>query len=334
MSNELTTQPGKAMFDPQLWSAWRTMADTFVKSKALPATIDNAEKVILVLQAAHDFGMTVSEALKGFYFVNGQMTVWGEVAIAQMTKKGYKVEWGTCNDKTATCVITAPDGRTASETYTIEEANKAGLSSKGMWVKYPKNMLRFKAFGLCKRFSFPEIMSGVYTKEDFEGEVIDVQEVGAKPSTINAILAVQKEKRLGLKWFREKFGVQSRDLLEAGKKTENTILTESDARAILKELNAYTPKEEDSQEDVEHPKEPQKEAIDGTFSDAAEPEAPPAAPEVEHPKNEDGVTEEEENKIKIQELRSALADVPKESDEYKKMTTEINRLEGTQPTLI
>lgn len=168
-------------FSPETWEHMRIMAETFVKSKALPANIDNVEKLMMVFQASRDFGLTATEAINGFYFVNGKLTIWGTVGLSQIMKAGFIVKWGKCDDKSATVTISRTDRGEHTETYTIDEATKAGLTNKQIWKMYPKNMLRWKAIGNAARFFCPEALGGFYIKEEIEeelleGNVVDTEE--------------------------------------------------------------------------------------------------------------------------------------------------------------
>jgi hypothetical protein len=115
------------------------------------------------------------EAVNSFYFVNGKVALYGEMAISQVIKCGHKIEWGICNKETATVTITRGDnGASNSVTFTMAEANERGLTAgKDVWKKFPDNMLRFKAFHSCARFTVPDALHGVPIKEVIEAEYVE-----------------------------------------------------------------------------------------------------------------------------------------------------------------
>ncbi len=127
--------------------------------------------------AGHELGMNMVEVTTGLAMVEGKLTIYGKVVVAQINKAGYKIEWGTCNATEATVTIVAPDGRkSTTETFTMEMARKAGLASKDNWVKYPESQLRYKALGRCVTFFCPEVLFGCYIKEEIDdGKVIDAE---------------------------------------------------------------------------------------------------------------------------------------------------------------
>lgn len=169
--------------NPEVWRIMTTVASTFLQSGAMPKSMDTAPKLMVALQAGQEAGLKPLEAINGFYFVNGKVSIYGEVAILQVLKAGHKIEWGICNEKEANIKITRGDNQATSEVkFTIEQAEKKGLTKdnggrvKPVWSKWPENMLRFKAFHSCVRFLCPDALHGVPIKEVVEGEIIEVEE--------------------------------------------------------------------------------------------------------------------------------------------------------------
>lgn len=150
-----------------------SLVTKLAESKALPLWCDNPGKLMMTVLAGREIGMGPMEALRSFYLVNGNFTVWGSAVITQLKRHGYKVKWGECDAKKATVTITSPDGDAHSETYTIEEATTAGLTAdpkKENWKKYPARMLRWKAVGQAVRFFCPEVLNGSYIREEMDGD--------------------------------------------------------------------------------------------------------------------------------------------------------------------
>lgn len=165
-----------AFMDPTRLQVMRQLAQTFVESGAMPKD-DNAPKVIMKLQAGYERGMSPIESVNSFYFVNGKLSIYGEAAIKQVIKAGHKVKWGECNAETATVTIERGDnGETATQTFTMEEAQARGYVSKNaIYQKFPENMLRFRAFSMLAKFIVPDALSGVMIVEELQsaGHVIE-----------------------------------------------------------------------------------------------------------------------------------------------------------------
>ena len=164
---------------------------------ALPAN-ENAGQVMMKLQAAKDMGLTPTQALTGIAFVNGKLAVFGAAAASLMVKHGYDLAWGECTDKSATLKVSKGD-RSHSETFTIDDAKKAGLAGKaGPWTLYTRDMLRWKALARARNFFCPEVGGGLPIKEDYQETEKELTQ--AEPSKIaeaqaNAKAAIDDAKK-------------------------------------------------------------------------------------------------------------------------------------------
>ncbi len=162
--------------NPVRWEMMNKIASTFMQSGALPSTIKNAPQLIMVMQAGFEAGLQPIESLNSFYFVNGKISMFGEMVIAQVRKAGHKVGWGICNAETATVTITRGDtGESLTNTFTMQMAKDRGMDRNDVYRKFPENMLKYRVFGMTARFICPEALHGVPIKEEMEGivEVID-----------------------------------------------------------------------------------------------------------------------------------------------------------------
>ena len=175
------------------------MATKFVDSKALPSTIQNGSQLAMVLMAGYEAGMRPMESINAYYIVNGKITIWGSAVIQQLRKAGWAISWGESTDKLATVTITNKKEK-CTETYTIEDAAKAGLTSRDTWKKYAKSMLRHKAIAQAVRFTCPEVLGGFYMKEDVDDSPIDVQATVTTPQPKATKLPEKTNKAIHASW--------------------------------------------------------------------------------------------------------------------------------------
>jgi hypothetical protein len=156
---------GLSFMNPVRWKAMQVMADTFVKSNALPSTVKNAPQLMMILQAGFEAGMQPIQSINSFYFVNGKLTMYGPEVIAQVIRAGHKIEWGQCDDKTATVKITRKDGSASYEdTFTWEMAKERKLVNT-VYEKYPNHMLKYKVFSMVVKFVCPDAIGNVQIGE-------------------------------------------------------------------------------------------------------------------------------------------------------------------------
>jgi len=170
-TNDLMLRESNSWLNPQTWRTMTIVAQTFVQSGAMPKSMDTVPKVIVALQAGKEAGMQPLEAINSYYFVNGKVNIYGQMAIAQVLKAGHRIKWGVCDDKTATITIIRGDNQEEmSATFTMEMAKARGLTANAVYAKYPENMLKFKAFYQVANFHCPEALHGVKIKEISEAE--------------------------------------------------------------------------------------------------------------------------------------------------------------------
>lgn len=183
---------GRDFLDPGRWQTMKVAAETFIRSGAMPASIKNAPQLMMVMQAGYEAGLQPIEAINSFYFVNGKLSMYGEMAISQVVRAGHKVEFPDCDATTATCKITrGDDGRTMKTTFTMKQAQDRKLDQgregkKMPWVMHPENMLKFKAFHMTAKFIVPDALHGVPLKEELEETEPEKTEPAEAPKVVTS----------------------------------------------------------------------------------------------------------------------------------------------------
>jgi hypothetical protein len=165
----------------------------FMASKALPQSYTTPQAVLMAIQAGRELGMKPIESINGMMVINGQVKLWGTALTGRVTKMGYKIKWGQCTDQIATVSIIDPSGaETGVETYTIDEAKRAGLLGKKNWTGHAKTMLRWRALGNAVKFNFPHLLQGYSLVED-DDNVETTQETITPVVQDNASKLLKKE---------------------------------------------------------------------------------------------------------------------------------------------
>lgn len=191
----MSTERAQGFLDMKLLSAMKAVAEIWMQSGALPNTIKNAPQLIMVLQAGYEAGLQPLEAIRSFYFVNGNLALYGEMAITMVMRAGHKIEWGKCDATTATVTITRKDGTNSmTNTFTMKDAQERKLDMgrdgrKDPWVKFPENMLKFKVFHMTAKFVCPDAFHGVNDigelteeREPVKAEIIDTAKKAELPA--------------------------------------------------------------------------------------------------------------------------------------------------------
>lgn len=150
----------------------QAFAQHCVQTGQLPRTIDTSAKVIMVFQAGREMGIPPIKSLNSFYFVNNKLSMYGSTVIERI-RNWATIEYGECNDKTATVKITRKDdGTSLSSTVTMADLDARGVTKsstgkKDTFTKHPRTMLIYKAVGEIVRHIVPEAVGAMAVEGDF-----------------------------------------------------------------------------------------------------------------------------------------------------------------------
>lgn len=159
-------------YDEKRWTGWMKMADTFIKSGALPST-DNISTVMMKIQAGYEMGMTPLRAIKAFYFVKGVMNIYGAEVTRRFRDHGWKINY---KDEANKCTATIEKGEEKyTDTLTFEDAEKSGWTKdsyknlKPGWIEGANRnqKLRYGVLSKLIKSYVPEIL----------GSAVDIVEV-------------------------------------------------------------------------------------------------------------------------------------------------------------
>lgn len=161
--------------------------DLAAQNKAL------AQATMAILQGM-ECGIPPMQAVQQIAVIKGRCTIWGDLVPALIWRAGHKIkEWseGKGDDRVAHCEITRSDSpEPIKRSFSISDAKQAGLWSpeakiKGYnkkesksydkdndspWHRYPDRMLQMRARGFCARDAVPDVLRGLYVREELEDE--------------------------------------------------------------------------------------------------------------------------------------------------------------------
>jgi hypothetical protein len=117
-----------------------------------------------------EIGLTAMQSLTSIYIVEGKTSMSADLMAAKVLESGLAEYFEFSESKPETCTyITKRKGRTErSITWTIEQAQKAGVAGKDVWKKYPAAMLRHRAAADLARAVYPEVVLGLYDPDEIE----------------------------------------------------------------------------------------------------------------------------------------------------------------------
>ena len=160
--------------------AMEKVADILSKATMLPAAyVGNPNNIIVAMLRGQGLGLDPIQAMEGIAMIHGKATLYGDhflgIIIAAPGYEGHKeMTFGEIQEaRGATCVFYR-GGREYRATYTVDDANRAKLWSKGgAWTSHPFRMLQLKARAFAGRDGFADALRGILIREIAEEEQYD-----------------------------------------------------------------------------------------------------------------------------------------------------------------
>jgi RecT family len=168
------------------------LASLLSKSKLVPKGFENQEACLVGILYGMEVGLSPIAALQRMAIIDGRPTIWGDAALALIQASGLlvsisediiesEIHKNSTPHFSATCSVKR-EGRSdpVTRSFSIEDAKRAGLWQKpGPWKDYPKRMLMMRARAFALRDAFPDVLAGLYLREEFEG--VEAETRYAKP---------------------------------------------------------------------------------------------------------------------------------------------------------
>lgn len=130
------------------------------------------EAVFTIIMRGKEMGINATTALAGFHLIEGKPCASADL-IRSLAERDPDCEYFRLVESTATSATWETKHRKHPEpqryTYTIDEANQAGLRS-GNWQKRPRDMLAKTAGSKLARIAYPMATLGLYAPEEFEDD--------------------------------------------------------------------------------------------------------------------------------------------------------------------
>lgn len=206
----------------------KELASVYVDSGSFP-DLKNVAQAIVKIKAGEDLGFSPHVAIAGIHFFQGRAVI-GANLLASLIKDSGKYEYKVLQNDKKTCSIQMMQmfggewrNMGVPVTYTIEDAQVAGLTSKDVWKKFPADML-FAAVirQACRRYC-ADVLRGTPTFDHYDSAEADIDAVSELPKaeefeqSPNVVDQVEDEADLG-----EPISDDEVAAIEEGKAPEST----------------------------------------------------------------------------------------------------------------
>ena len=146
-------------------------------------TPDQAVALMLVAQSE---GRHPASVASEFDIIQGRPALKSQAALARFQAAGGKIQWGERTDTRVVLKGSHPSGGELTMEWTIEMAEKAGLTGKQTWKQWPRQMLSARAQAELVRALYPACLNGVYLVEE-------VQDFDSKPRQAKEVIELVQE---------------------------------------------------------------------------------------------------------------------------------------------
>ena len=177
------------------------VADVLSKSTLVPKDyMGQPGNVMLAIMWGKELGLAPLQAMQSIAVINGRPSIWGDALMAMVRGSGQLESISETDDgDTATCTIKRKGETEQSRTFSMEDAQLAGLSGKqGPWRMYPKRMRQLRARSFALRDIFADILAGMHIADesiDLPPVIKDITPAPAgKKSGVSAVKAKLKAK--------------------------------------------------------------------------------------------------------------------------------------------
>lgn len=151
------------------------MAQILVSSGLTPRGVDTPQKAFLIMAQGRELGLSTMQSLGNLYVVEGKVSLSSDL-MAAMALKSSVCEYLRCvemSPERATYVAKRKGGVEFRFSFSWDDATKAGLTGRATYKANPADMLRHRALSKCVRAVFPDVVAGLYSRDEAE-DIIDV----------------------------------------------------------------------------------------------------------------------------------------------------------------
>jgi hypothetical protein len=131
-----------------------------------------APEVAACILTGREIGIGPMESLQKIHVIDGRPALSSELMRSLVLKAGHELRFPVLTDTKVTA-----EGRRAgsdswtSVTWTMQEANRIGVTGKATWKQYPRQMLSARATAELCRLLFPDALGGItYLPDEIEDE--------------------------------------------------------------------------------------------------------------------------------------------------------------------
>ncbi|QGP57406.1 hypothetical protein PsalMR5_04926 (plasmid) [Piscirickettsia salmonis] len=151
--------------------------------------------VFIAMQMGAEIGLQPMQAVQNIAVINGKPTVYGDALMAivrshpdcESVKEGYDA-----GKQCAWCTVKRAGQEEQTRYFSIQDAEQAGLLSRGPWKQYTRRMLQMRARSWALRDVFADALCGFSPREEVED--YEIKDVNPTPAAQVSTPQVEPQK--------------------------------------------------------------------------------------------------------------------------------------------
>lgn len=153
--------------------------------------VRNAQEAFVRIATGLEIGLSPFQSLNAIHVIEGRPTLSAQwmVALIKSSPICEKFVCTVSTDKIATYVTKRKNEGEMTLSFTIEQAQRGGLTGRGPWKAHTEDMLRARAASKLARMVYPDLLAGMYTPD----EVADIPVSHFEPAPESAPRLVEAE---------------------------------------------------------------------------------------------------------------------------------------------
>jgi hypothetical protein len=153
-----------------------SLAGQLAKSTMVPKQyVNQPGNIVAAIVFGQELGLKPMQSLQNIASINGTPSIWGDAALALVEGSGLCEVFEEDMDRknlVATCITKRYNRKAIERRYSMEDAERAGLTGKDNWKKNPFRMLQMRARSWALRDAFPDVLKGI----SIEGDTAEYQQ--------------------------------------------------------------------------------------------------------------------------------------------------------------
>lgn len=163
------------------------LCQLLIKGGMTPDHFRTPEAVLSVILIGQELGFSPLQALQNFAVIKGKVAPYAAALQAVAVSNNGRFSVLESTDSSITVKAERLSNKWSDTvTFTMADANKAGLTANPSWNKYPKQMMYARATTILARRGWPDAIGGLKTAEEVEEIEVSVVEASAHIQAVPA----------------------------------------------------------------------------------------------------------------------------------------------------